>query len=120
MTIAQPRAPEGRFRAWLADPAPASVAQARIKFVVTGAMHLLRNPLAAVGLAIVALLIVTAVFAPLVTDGVYGSETKAAIKFVQGAHGLYKDGLYGPDTADVFKSYVHIGGGSYTCRNASW
>ncbi|MBC7274932.1 peptidoglycan-binding domain-containing protein [Nocardioides sp.] len=32
-------------------------------------------------------------------DGIYGEATKAAVKVAQGRHGLFKDGLFGPNTS---------------------
>lgn len=37
------------------------------------------------------------------TDGVYGPETRGAVRNIQERHGLQQDGLYGPDTAMVFR-----------------
>ncbi len=58
------------LRNWLADPAPTSLIQARLKLVVGSALRLLRNPLAALGLAIVAVLVLGALFAPVLTRGI--------------------------------------------------
>ena len=57
------------FRHWLADPAPTSLSQARLKLVVGGALRLLRNPLAALGCAIVVVLVSSALLAPVLTRG---------------------------------------------------
>ncbi len=58
------------FRHWLADPAPTSLSQARLKLVVGGVLRLLRNPLAALGCAIVAVLVLSALLAPVLTRGI--------------------------------------------------
>ena len=57
------------FRHWLANPAPKSLSQARLKLVTDGVLKLLRNPLAALGCAIVAVLVLSALFAPVLTRG---------------------------------------------------
>lgn len=51
-------------RDWLLDPNPASRAQARAGQLYLGWLRLVRNPLAMIGLVIIALLIVMAIFAP--------------------------------------------------------
>ena len=53
-------------REWLLDPNPASRAQARAGQFYLGWLRLIRNPLAVIGLVIIALLIVMAVFAPVI------------------------------------------------------
>ncbi len=53
-------------RDWLLDPNPASRGQARAGQFYLGWLRLMRNPLAVIGLVIIAILIVMAVFAPLV------------------------------------------------------
>ncbi len=72
MTAARSRdaPPAGRLRAWASDPTPRSPGQARLRLAVGVALRLLRNPLAALGLAIVALLVLAALLAPLVAGGV--------------------------------------------------
>ncbi len=67
---ASPAAPSRGFRAWLADPAPASLAQARLRSLAGVAAKLAGNPLAFCGLVFVAMLILVAIFAPVVVGGV--------------------------------------------------
>lgn len=55
------------LRAWLADEAPASQTQARLGEWSRVAQRLLSNPLAATGLAIVVVLVLTALLAPMLT-----------------------------------------------------
>ncbi len=54
------------LRAWLRDPNPASPMQARIGQYWLAWLRLRRNPLAMIGLAIVAILLLMAAFAPLI------------------------------------------------------
>ena len=54
---------------WRADSTPTSLSQARLKLVVAGTSRLLRNPLAALGCAIVAILVLSALLAPVLTGG---------------------------------------------------
>ena len=63
MTASSANAPG--LRAWLTSEAPSSPFQARCIQVYLGWLGLARNPLAMVGLAIVVLLILAAIFAPL-------------------------------------------------------
>ena len=58
----------GTVRAWLLSPAPASRRQARFGRWFRAWLGFRRNPLAMSGLAIVALLVLMAVFAPLIAD----------------------------------------------------
>ncbi len=54
---------------WFADPVPTSLSQARLRLVASGALRLLRNPLAALGCAIVVVLVSSALLAPVLTRG---------------------------------------------------
>lgn len=45
----------------------------------------------------------------LIVDGDYGNETLAAIEWVQRAHGLGDDGLYGPNTARAMRMQQQAG-----------
>uniref|UniRef100_A0AAU3GQY9 Peptidoglycan-binding protein n=1 Tax=Streptomyces sp. NBC_01401 TaxID=2903854 RepID=A0AAU3GQY9_9ACTN len=38
-------------------------------------------------------------------DGYYGPQTFLAVEALQGSYGLFKDGIYGPDTRDAMKHY---------------
>ncbi|WP_131195088.1 ABC transporter permease [Lichenihabitans psoromatis] len=67
--IAAPQSGRG-IRAWLTDPTPTSLAQARLKRFVSVAAKLCSNPLALFGLVIVAALILMALLAPVVAGGV--------------------------------------------------
>ena len=58
----------GSPRAWLLDPAPASRLQARCGRWFRAWLAFHRNPLAMSGLAIVLLLVLMALFAPLIAD----------------------------------------------------
>jgi peptide/nickel transport system permease protein len=57
-------------RFWPSGPASASRLQARLKMLAAGAAKLGRNPLAVVGLVIVAALILIAILAPVVAGGI--------------------------------------------------
>ncbi|WP_131113031.1 ABC transporter permease [Lichenihabitans psoromatis] len=67
--ITAPQSSRG-IRAWLTDPTPTSLAQARLKRFVSVAAKLCSNPLALFGLVIVAALILMALLAPVVAGGV--------------------------------------------------
>jgi peptide/nickel transport system permease protein len=54
---------------WLTDDSPQSRSQARLGRIFRVSRALMRNPLAAVGLLIVILLVLTAIFAPLIAAG---------------------------------------------------
>lgn len=69
MSVARLASPRG-FRAWLADPAPRSLAQARLRRLAGVASKLGSSPLAVAGIVVVALLVLVAIFAPLVAGGV--------------------------------------------------
>ena len=53
----------------------------------------------------------------LAVDGIYGSKTKAAVKYAQGQAKTRKDGVYGPDTANAIKWYG-TKGGKGSCKTA--
>ncbi|HEX4768247.1 MAG TPA: ABC transporter permease [Lichenihabitans sp.] len=55
---------------WVAEAAPTSPGQARLRRLAGGARHLGRSPLAVLGFAIVAALVLAALLAPLVAQGV--------------------------------------------------
>ena len=68
-----------RVRAWLLADAPASRAQARLGRVYLGVAALSKNPLAVVGLVIVAALVLVAALAPwLATHSPYSPSTITA------------------------------------------
>lgn len=52
-------------------------------------------------------------------DGIFGSETRAALRQVQGAVNVTVDGIYGPETRKAMKWYVHTGSGSSTCSTSA-
>lgn len=56
----------GSMTTWLLDPNPTSRRQARMGQTYLSWLRLRRNPLAVIGLAIAALLVLTAIFAPLI------------------------------------------------------
>jgi peptide/nickel transport system permease protein len=64
MTDAAPQAAKQNWRDWLNDQTPTTRAQARLGEVYRAALIFLRNPLAAIGLAIVIALILIAATAP--------------------------------------------------------
>ncbi|MFI2365683.1 peptidoglycan-binding protein [Promicromonospora sp. NPDC019610] len=49
----------------------------------------------------------------LVRDGDYGAETAAAVWNMQDYHGIFRDGLYGPNTASVTRFYGGDSGGCH-------
>jgi hypothetical protein len=49
----------------------------------------------------------------LVPDGDYGDETAGAVRNIQRYHGIFRDGLYGPDTASVARFYGGDSGGCH-------
>ncbi|MEO1678675.1 MAG: ABC transporter permease [Pseudomonadota bacterium] len=91
-------------RDWLTDTAPRSRAQANLgrAYALTGA--LLRNPLAAVGLLIVATLTLTAIFAPLIAPHEPNAQDLAnRLMPPSGAHWMGTDEL----GRDIFSRVVY-------------
>lgn len=43
-------------------------------------------------------------------DGVFGGQTRNAVRFFQGAFGLEPDGIYGPKTHDLLCFYLYVRG----------
>ncbi len=97
----------GGLKAWLADPAPGSPAQARLKALAAGAVRLWRNPLAALGLVVVILLVLTALLAPIVTGGVspLAQDLAGRLRPPSGAHWFGTDEL----GRDIFARTVYGG-----------
>ena len=83
-----------RVRAWLLADAPASRAQARLGRVYLGVAALAKNPLAVVGLVIVAALVLVAALAPrLATHSPYGQDLERRLRPPDDAHRFGTDQL---------------------------
>lgn len=52
-------------------------------------------------------------------DGIFGSDTRAALRRTQSAVNVTVDGIYGPDTRKAMKWYVHNGLGSSICSTSA-
>jgi peptidoglycan hydrolase-like protein with peptidoglycan-binding domain len=49
-------------------------------------------------------------------DGIYGSGTRQDVRTVQSRAGITADGLYGPNTRNIFKwRWYSTGSGTATC-----
>ncbi|MGW6318137.1 peptidoglycan-binding domain-containing protein [Streptomyces sp. NPDC055099] len=52
-------------------------------------------------------------------DGIFGSDTRAALRRTQSAVNVSVDGIYGPQTRKAMKWYVHNGSGSSICSTSA-
>lgn len=92
------------MQAWLLDDSPASRGQAAAGRAYRLSRDLLRNPLAVLGMVIIALLIVTAAFAPWIApESPVGQDLTRRLLPPSGAHWMGTDQL----GRDIFSRVVH-------------
>jgi peptide/nickel transport system permease protein len=99
-------APSAGWRDWLLSPTPQSPLQARLGSLYLGWLSFLANPLALVGMAIVILLLLMAIFAPLLAPGSpYAQSLTQRLLPPSAAHWFGTDEL----GRDIYTRVVHGG-----------